>query len=74
MLENSESPENAEDEEPRSRRVLVVEDDEGLHNLTQKALREAGYDTGGVSNGAEAIERVMANTSHPRSKGILGNN
>ncbi len=41
--------------------MLVVEDDERQHNLAQKALREAGYDTGGVSKGAEAIERVMAN-------------
>ncbi len=59
MLENGESPEAGE---PRSRRVLVVEDDEGLNNLAQRALREAGYDTEGVLNGAEAIERVMADS------------
>ena len=58
MLENSESPKT---EEPRPRRVLVVEDDEGLNNLAQEALRKAGYDTAGVLNAAEAIERVMAN-------------
>ncbi len=57
MVENNKSPEA---EEPRPRRLLVVEDDEGLNNLAQKALCEAGYDTEGVLNGAEAIERVMA--------------
>ncbi|MHB8910299.1 MAG: response regulator [Syntrophales bacterium] len=41
-------------------RILVVEDDEGLNHLAQKALRRAGYETDGVMTGAEAIERLMA--------------
>ncbi len=41
------------------KRVLVVEDDEGLSNLVQKALRRAGFDTQGALTGADAIGRVM---------------
>ncbi|MCH7858482.1 MAG: PAS domain S-box protein [Candidatus Marinimicrobia bacterium] len=57
MVGNSNSPKA---EEPRPRSVLVVEDDEGLNSLAQKALRKAGYDTEGVFNGAAAIEGVAA--------------
>ena len=53
MLENGSRPEAAG---ARPSRVLVVEGDEGGSNLAQKALRKAGYDTDGVSNGAEAVE------------------
>ncbi len=57
MVENNKGPEV---EEPKPRRVLVVEDDEGLNILAQRALSKAGYDTAGVFNGTEAIERVLA--------------
>jgi PAS domain S-box-containing protein len=40
------------------RRVLVVEDDEGLLALILKSLNRAGFDAAGVSNGAEAIEHA----------------
>lgn len=43
------------------RRILVVEDDEGLNNLAQKSLRRAGFDTEGVLTGSHALERISAN-------------
>lgn len=43
-----------------NRRVLVVEDDEGLNNLAQKSLRRVGFDMQGVLTGTAAIKRVMA--------------
>ncbi|MCH7743488.1 MAG: PAS domain S-box protein [Proteobacteria bacterium] len=50
------------EQEPARRCILVVEDDEGLSNLAQNALRKAGYDTEGVNSGAQTIEHVKA---HP---------
>ncbi|MBC8229705.1 response regulator [bacterium] len=41
--------------------VLVVEDDEGLNRLIQKKLRRADFCVEGVSNGADAIARVVDN-------------
>ena len=58
MVEDSERPRT---EGTRPRRVLVVENDEGLKSLARGALRKAGFDTEDVSNGTEAIERIMAN-------------
>ena len=43
-----------------ARRMLIVEDDEGLRELIERALRKWGYEVVGVSNGAEAIERITA--------------
>jgi len=71
MLKNSDSPKT---EDPRSRRVLVVEDDEGLNNLVQKALREAGYDTEGFSNAAEAIEATGGGTLDIETRHALTEN
>ncbi|HOZ46729.1 MAG TPA: PAS domain S-box protein [Candidatus Hydrogenedentes bacterium] len=45
------------------RRVLVVEDDEGLQNLLMKSLRKAGFEACGVSKGTEAIARVTEDPS-----------
>ena len=52
---------NVETGSLEKRRVLVVEDDEGLNNLAQKSLRRAGFDTDGVLTGAEALERITEN-------------
>ena len=41
-----------------ARSVLVVDDDQGLNNLAQKALRKAGFVTQGVFTGADAIALV----------------
>ncbi len=60
MTKAYDNQENAEPEVQQIRRVLVVDDDEGLNNLSQKALRKAGFQTEGVLTGAEAIERVVA--------------
>ena len=49
------------DDEARPRRVLIVEDDDGLRNLILKGLRKAGYVTDGVATGADALEYLMAN-------------
>ncbi len=43
-----------------ARRVLIVEDDEGLRSLIAKALGKAGCEVSGVSNGTEAIECSIA--------------
>jgi len=47
-----------ESSEDITRRILVVEDDEGLRRLILKALAKAGFDAQGVPTGAEALERV----------------
>lgn len=60
MDEVVENLENVQTATPPVRRVLVVEDDEGLNNLAQRALRRAGFYPQGVLTGAEAIARVMA--------------
>jgi signal transduction histidine kinase len=39
---------------------LVVDDDEGLNKLAQKALRRSGFETLGVLTGTEALARVSA--------------
>ncbi|MDM8535300.1 response regulator [Desulfobacterales bacterium HSG17] len=45
-----------------AKRVLVVEDDEGLNKLAQKALRRSGFDVQGVSSGTEAIDLITSDT------------
>ncbi len=42
------------------RRVLVVEDDEGLRTLIVKSLNKAGFDAQGAANGAAAVQRAAA--------------
>jgi PAS domain S-box-containing protein len=42
------------------RRILVVDDDEGLNTLIQRALQKAGFETKGALTGAEAIEIISA--------------
>ena len=46
-----------------ARRVLVVEDDEGLRSLIARALSKAGFEVDGVSSGTEAIERLAADSA-----------
>ncbi len=41
--------------------VLVVEDNEGLNELIQKALQREGYATDGVYCGADAVARAASN-------------
>jgi two-component system cell cycle sensor histidine kinase/response regulator CckA len=60
MVEENEGIEKTSDFGARHRRVLVVEDDEGLRNLVLKALRKAGHEADGVVTGTAAIERVVA--------------
>ena len=45
----------------RTRRVLVVEDDDGLRNLIEKTLCKAGYDAEGAPNCARALAHIEAN-------------
>ncbi len=59
MDETIKSPTQSVPETLPSMHVLVVEDDEGLNKLAQRALLGAGFDVLGVLTGAEAIERVM---------------
>ena len=40
-------------------RVLVVEDDEGLNRLAQKALKRVGFETTGVYTGATALAYIL---------------
>jgi DNA-binding NtrC family response regulator len=51
------------DDGTRPGRVLIVEDDAGLRNLIQKALRKAGYEADGVATGADALDRVKVDPS-----------
>ena len=55
-------------------RILVVEDDAGLNNLAQKALRKAGFEPAGVMTGAEAIERAMNDPDRKEPAGPLRGN
>jgi len=48
------SPEQGE----QIRRVLVVEDDDGLRNLIQRALKKLGFVVEGVSSGGEAFDCI----------------
>jgi len=43
---------------PFPQNVLVVEDDEGLNGLVQKALRKAGFGTDGVFTGSDALNYI----------------
>ena len=43
---------------------LVVEDNEGLNYLIQKALQRAGFKTVGVQKGSEAIDRIRKNPNY----------
>ena len=61
MVEGSKSIKKTRDDEVRPRRVLIVEDDDGLRNLILKALRKAGYEADGAVTGTDALDRVMAN-------------
>ncbi|MCP3941658.1 MAG: response regulator [Desulfobacteraceae bacterium] len=45
-----------------TRRILIVEDDEGLNNLVQKSLHRAGFHCLGVLTGTDAIEKVKQDT------------
>ncbi len=47
---------HAKSDRPFSRRVLVVEDDEGLRTLILRALSKVGLEAVGLASGAEAIE------------------
>lgn len=51
------------DPDALARRILVVEDDEGLRSLIVRALQKARFDVVGASNGAEAIEAIEADPS-----------
>ncbi|MCP3891659.1 MAG: response regulator, partial [Desulfobulbaceae bacterium] len=63
MGKTIEYPENTNIGTSMDKCVLVVDDNEGLNNLVQKALSRAGFDTQGVLTGADAIERVMADSN-----------
>ena len=60
MVEKNEVIADVGATEARPGRVLIVEDDDGLMNLIQKALHKAGYEVEGVPTGVAAIERVKA--------------
>ena len=45
---------------PATKRVLVVDDDEGLRNLIARHLRKAGLDVSVAVNGAAAVELAQA--------------
>lgn len=46
---------------PAIKRILVVDDDEGLNRLVQKALGKAGFETDGVFTGADAMVFATSN-------------
>ncbi|MEI7636539.1 MAG: response regulator [Syntrophus sp. (in: bacteria)] len=61
MVGGNKSIKKTRDDEVRPRRVLIVEDDDGLRNLILKALRKVGYEADGAVTGTDALDRVMAN-------------
>lgn len=40
------------------RKVLVVDDDQGIRELVATALSEEGYEVSGAADGAEALDRI----------------
>ena len=58
MIQNNERCLDPRSAGSRTDRVLVVEDDDGLRNLIQRALGKAGYVVDGVPTGAAAIGRI----------------
>lgn len=55
--------ESAAGSEQPTRRVLVVEDDEGLRSLIVRSLKKAGFGVEGVATGTEAVERIAEDRS-----------
>ncbi len=60
MVETMKEPGVTDNSSEVVKRVLVVEDDEGLNRLVQKALRKAGFESQGVLTGSDAISRIAA--------------
>ncbi|GAB6145352.1 response regulator [Desulfocicer niacini] len=58
QLVEDKSPRFLMDYDPEMR-VLVVEDDEGLNRLAQKALKRVGFETTGVYTGAAALASIL---------------
>lgn len=50
------------DRDTEIRRVLVVEDDEGLRRLIVKRLQKAGFEVRGAASGGEAVEILSADS------------
>ncbi len=44
----------------RAKRILIVEDDRVLRRACEVGLRKRGYDVTTAANGAEGLERVLA--------------
>ena len=61
MKEDKKNLNNPESHPENPYTILVVEDDEGLNHLIQKALQRRGFHTQGVLRGSEAIAKVTQN-------------
>ncbi len=55
--------------EPRSKNVLVVEDDRDIRESVVEVLEDEGYTVWAAADGQEALERLSGN--HPRPHIIL---
>jgi two-component system cell cycle sensor histidine kinase/response regulator CckA len=55
MLKTMKEPGGTVKASPTVKRVMVVDDDEGLNRLLQKALRKAGFEAQGAFTGSDAI-------------------
>lgn len=42
--------------DPRTKRILIVDDDQALREFLEQVLREEGFQTAGASNGEEALK------------------
>ncbi len=51
-------------ENPRQQRLVVAEDDEGIHELLTIRLELAGYHTISARNGVEALDRIQTMDPH----------
>ncbi len=50
--------EDISDKQNNPKRILIVEDDEGLNALLQLTIKRAGYNTEGVLTGKEVMEKI----------------
>ncbi len=58
-MSSESDPAGARCNETEPKRILIVEDDEGLNRLAQKSLKRAGFKVEGVLSGAKALQRIQ---------------
>lgn len=64
MIKKGRKEDRVKDEMARTRKILVVEDDEGLSRLIAKHLRNTNFDVAIANSGTQAIDWVAGNPTN----------